>query len=261
MLVVPRFGELTGILAEVPIMLLAAYVICRWVLEHWQVSPSKQIRWTMVLLFLLLLFAFENVARPGTFWTDAIGTIGSLGNTFRGAWHFRSSDRGTPSGVPQKRQNALMGITRRQWLFGLGGLALFGTVYTRSRFMRALEAAEQRISGRSQIIDTAFGTLEYAVSGSGSPLLMIHGTGGGFDQGLSFASGLLKLGHQIVSPSRFGYLRSDFPADPSLANQGRCLCGAARSSPYRETTRDGWFSGRPICKQFSRCAIQIVVRN
>lgn len=113
----------------------------------------------------------------------------------------------------------MKGITRRQWLLGAGGVALLGTGYLQSRFRHAVEAAEQRISGRSQTINTAFGTLEYAVAGSGSPLLMIHGTGGGFDQGLSFASSLVKRGHQIVSPSRFGYLRSDFPVDPSLANQ------------------------------------------
>ena len=112
-----------------------------------------------------------------------------------------------------------MGITRRQWLLGVGGVALLGTGCLRFRFRQAVEAAEQRISGRSQTINTAFGALEYAVAGSGSPLLMIHGTGGGFDQGLSFASGVMRRGHQIVSPSRFGYLRSDFPANPSLANQ------------------------------------------
>jgi 2-hydroxy-6-oxonona-2,4-dienedioate hydrolase len=113
----------------------------------------------------------------------------------------------------------MMGLTRRQWLLGVGSVALLGTGYLRSRFSHAVEAAEQRINGRSQTIVTKFGTLEYAVAGSGSPLLMIHGTGGGFDQGLSFASGLLKRGHQIISPSRFGYLRSDFPVDPSIANQ------------------------------------------
>ena len=48
---------------------------------------------------------------------------------------------------------------------------------------------------------------------------MIHGTGGGFDQGLRFAAALGQRGHRIISPSRFGYLRSDFPVDPSLANQ------------------------------------------
>ncbi len=34
-----------------------------------------------------------------------------------------------------------------------------------------------------------------------------------------FAAELKRLGHRIIAPSRFGYLRTDFPADPSLANQ------------------------------------------
>jgi 2-hydroxy-6-oxonona-2,4-dienedioate hydrolase len=113
----------------------------------------------------------------------------------------------------------MMGITRRQWLLGAGGVALLSTGYLWSRFKQALDSAEQRISGQSQTIETVFGTLEYAVAGSGSPLLMIHGTGGGFDQGLSFAAGLLQRGHKIIAPSRFGYLRSNFPVDPSIANQ------------------------------------------
>ena len=109
--------------------------------------------------------------------------------------------------------------TRRQWLLGAGAIALLGGGYVWSRFRQAVETAEQRVSGRSSIIKTPFGALEYAVAGSGPPVLMIHGTGGGFDQGLRFATALKQRGHRIVLPSRFGYLRSDFPVDPSLANQ------------------------------------------
>lgn len=52
---------------------------------------------------------------------------------------------------------------------------------------------------------------------------MLHGTGGGFDQGLRFANGLIGRGLQVIAPSRFGYLRSAFPADPSPANQADAL--------------------------------------
>jgi len=52
---------------------------------------------------------------------------------------------------------------------------------------------------------------------------MIHGTGGGFDQGLLFARRLLEKGYRVISPSRFGYLRSSFPEDPSSANQADSL--------------------------------------
>jgi 2-hydroxy-6-oxonona-2,4-dienedioate hydrolase len=113
----------------------------------------------------------------------------------------------------------MMHPTRRQWLLGAGAAVLIGGGYVWSRFRQAVGAAQQRAAGRSTIMTTRFGTLEYAIAGSGPPLLMVHGTGGGFDQGLRFAAALQRLGHKIIAPSRFGYLRSDFPADPSLANQ------------------------------------------
>jgi pimeloyl-ACP methyl ester carboxylesterase len=86
-----------------------------------------------------------------------------------------------------------------------------------------LRAAEGRIAARSSVLDTSAGALEYAVAGVGLPLMMIHGTGGGFDQGLLFASGLREAGFQIVAPSRFGYLRSAFPDDASPTRQADVL--------------------------------------
>jgi len=52
---------------------------------------------------------------------------------------------------------------------------------------------------------------------------MIHGTGGGFDQGLRFGRALMSRGFEIIAPSRFGYLRSDFPAEPSPGRQADAL--------------------------------------
>ncbi len=117
----------------------------------------------------------------------------------------------------------MMRPTRRQWLLGAGATALLGAGYGWSRFRQAVGAANRRVAGQSSTISTRFGTLEYAIAGSGPPLMMIHGTGGGFDQGLRFAEAVKRLGHQIIAPSRFGYLRSDFPVDPSLSNQADAL--------------------------------------
>lgn len=109
--------------------------------------------------------------------------------------------------------------SRRQWLLGAGAIAVLSGGYVWSRFRHTLRNAERRVAGRSSTIATPHGTLEYAVAGSGSSILMIHGTGGGFDQGLRFGSALQQHGHRIIAPSRFGYLRSDFPVDPSVTNQ------------------------------------------
>ena len=119
----------------------------------------------------------------------------------------------------------MMQTTRRKWMFGAAVAALIGGTYVWSYFRRAVADAERRVSGRSSTLETPFGTLEYAVAGSGPPILMIHGTGGGFDQGLNFASAIMQRGHKIISPSRFGYLRSDFPENPSLVNQAEAFIG------------------------------------
>src|SRR5688572_11598232 len=92
-------------------------------------------------------------------------------------------------------------------------LVLTATVYMFSSYTSDVGAHEQRVTGHSDIIQTEYGQLEYATAGNGSPVLMIHGTGGGFDQGLTFTEGLLPHGYRIIAPSRFGYLRSSFPSD------------------------------------------------
>ncbi len=78
-------------------------------------------------------------------------------------------------------------MARRALLTGLAGIAVVGGAWGTGAF-RA----------------TMAGPLEYAIAGGGPPLMMIHGTGGGFDQGLLFAHGLRDAGFQIVAPSRFG---------------------------------------------------------
>ena len=57
--VVPRFGELAATIAEVPVMLAAAYFACRWAIHRWQVPPATAVRLAMLPWFLALLFAFE----------------------------------------------------------------------------------------------------------------------------------------------------------------------------------------------------------
>jgi pimeloyl-ACP methyl ester carboxylesterase len=114
-------------------------------------------------------------------------------------------------------------MARRALLTGLAGVVLAGGGWSAGAYRATMAGAEARIARRSSIIETGAGPLEYAVTGHGTPLLMIHGTGGGFDQGLLFAHGLLVAGFQIVAPSRFGYLRSAFPDDASPAHQADVL--------------------------------------
>ena len=114
-------------------------------------------------------------------------------------------------------------MARRTVLTGLGGLAVVAGAYGVGAFRAAMIAADARLSMGSSVIDTRAGALEYAVAGRGPSLMMIHGTGGGFDQGLLFADALRERGMQVVAPSRFGYLRSAFPDVASPARQADVL--------------------------------------
>jgi pimeloyl-ACP methyl ester carboxylesterase len=86
-------------------------------------------------------------------------------------------------------------------------------------FARDLAAARERLVGRSETIETSFGTVEYAVMGEGEPLLVFHGAEGGFDQGIDMTGSLSWHGYRLIVPSRFGYLRSTMPEKPTTAMQ------------------------------------------
>jgi len=99
-----------------------------------------------------------------------------------------------------------------------GAAAVVAGGLTWRSFSSAVSNAAARVRGRSEVFQSRFGDMEYAQAGDGRPVLMIHGTGGGFDQGLDFARPLTAR-WRIIAPSRFGYLRSAFPDDPSSERQ------------------------------------------
>jgi 2-hydroxy-6-oxonona-2,4-dienedioate hydrolase len=80
----------------------------------------------------------------------------------------------------------------------------------------------------SKLIDTECGPIEYAEVGDGPPVLLIHGTSGGYVQGLLLVQ-RLGTGFRYIIPSRFGYFRTPLPADASPIAQAEahiCLLDA-----------------------------------
>jgi pimeloyl-ACP methyl ester carboxylesterase len=84
-----------------------------------------------------------------------------------------------------------------------------------ARFTSDLAQAAERAAQSSTVIDTRCGPIEVQQAGQGTPLLMIHGSGGGHDQGMAFAQPLTRHGIRVIALSRFGYLRTPRPADAS----------------------------------------------
>jgi pimeloyl-ACP methyl ester carboxylesterase len=72
-------------------------------------------------------------------------------------------------------------------------------------------------------VSTASGPIEYAERGRGEPILAIHGTLGGWDQGLVAAEYLRVNGFRIIAPSRPGYLGTPLSTGRTFAQQGDAL--------------------------------------
>lgn len=82
-----------------------------------------------------------------------------------------------------------------------------------------MRRAYARIVDASQLLPTALGNVEYVQGGIGPAVLVIHGSGGGFDQGMLLAETLLDARFHWIAPSRFGYLRSTLPENASFELQ------------------------------------------
>lgn len=90
-------------------------------------------------------------------------------------------------------------------------------------FRQDIRAARARALAGSSLLETRCGRIEYATAGAGPAVLSIHGTGGGWDQGLKMAEGLSERGFRVIAPSRYGYLRTPLPDHPSPASEADFL--------------------------------------
>lgn len=93
--------------------------------------------------------------------------------------------------------------------------AVVAALVIRSRFDADLAVAAGRAAQGGVIVATRCGPIEVQQAGEGIPLLVIHGSGGGHDQGMAWARPLVQQGVRVIAVSRFGYLRTPRPADAS----------------------------------------------
>lgn len=80
---------------------------------------------------------------------------------------------------------------------------------------RGQRAIADRLRSGSQVVETPRGPVEYASVGDGPAVLVSHGAGGGYDQGLLVARALDEPGFRFVAISRPGYLRTPLEIGPT----------------------------------------------
>lgn len=115
----------------------------------------------------------------------------------------------------------MMTITR----FALLALGAF-LVLTVAVSVLALKDTQRRMAALQSeraLAATRSGQLEYMRWGEGAPVLVIHGAGGGFDQGRLLADAFGGAKSAFIAVSRFGYLGSDLPEDASTKAQAEAF--------------------------------------
>ena len=118
-------------------------------------------------------------------------------------------------------------------------------------FDKDLARASARATQGSTLVATRCGPIEVQQAGTGVPLLVVHGSGGGHDQGMAFAGGLVEHGISVIAMSRFGYLRTPMPADASAAAQADAHVCLLDALGIRRAAVMGGSAGAPSALQMA----------
>jgi len=119
-------------------------------------------------------------------------------------------------------------------------------------FRRDVAGAWERVATGSRVVTTPCGPIEYAERGQGPAVLVIHGAGGGFDQGMDLVGdGVEQAGFRVIAPSRFGYLRTPLPADASVIAQARAHACLLDALGLQRAAVIGVSAGGPSALQFA----------
>jgi 2-hydroxy-6-oxonona-2,4-dienedioate hydrolase len=119
------------------------------------------------------------------------------------------------------------------------------------QFDEDIQRARARSSQGSTLIHTRCGPIEVQQGGAGVPLLVVHGSGGGHDQGMAFAGSLAQHGIRVIAMSRFGYLRTPMPADASAAAQADAHACLLDALGIRRAAVMGGSAGAPSALQMA----------
>lgn len=113
--------------------------------------------------------------------------------------------------------------SKRTWLaivLAANAIAVISVVFLYTRDMRDIN---QRLVAGSRLVDTRHGKVEFSSWGSGPTVLVVHGAGGGYDQGELLPLVFGGDGYRWISVSRFGYLQSTMPRDASTVAQAEAF--------------------------------------
>jgi len=140
---------------------------------------------------------------------------------------------------------------RKNKLLFTGAAALGAGVaaLTVSSYLRQKREATERLALNSQVAETARGPVEYAVTGTGPPVLVLHGAGGGYNQ--CVIDRLRDIGFQLLTPSRPGYLRTPLETGRDPDEQAAAFAALLDELGIDQVAVIGISAGGPPAIQFA----------
>ena len=96
--------------------------------------------------------------------------------------------------------------------------------------------------------------MEFADRGEGPVALVIHGSPGGYDQGMVYGKELMKRGFRVIAVSRPGYLRTPLETGVTMEEQADAIDSLLRSIGISKCAVLGISEGSP-------CALQLASRH
>ncbi len=132
---------------------------------------------------------------------------------------------------------------------GIGAAALTALIAIAAE--RAVTERKASLASVSQQVETRHGTLQYAAWGAGPPVIVLHGAGGGFDQGRLLAQAVGGKGLRWIAISRFGYLGSDLPEDTSTRAQAETISDLVHALGLKRVSILAMSGGVPPALKFA----------
>lgn len=109
----------------------------------------------------------------------------------------------------------------------------------------------RRLQANSLVVETAQGPIEYALSGKGPAVLILHGTIGGYDQAQVIAEMLGPDSYQFIAVSRPGYLRTPLATGETFEAQADAYAALLDRIGIEEVGVIAISGGGPSALQFA----------
>lgn len=105
------------------------------------------------------------------------------------------------------------------------------------------------LAAGSELVVTDRGVIEVARRGSGYPVVVLHGSPGGYDQGLFVGEVAFGEGFEVIAPSRPGFLRTPLVDGGSPGEQAALLVAMLDELGVEEALFVGFSAGGPYALQ------------